>query len=454
MGAGGNGPPTEEKKALMWGQTGTDPARPTNLCLTYVLWTNFTGPKYLVGGKELNFLSELREFSKALKEVFTAAPSDALIVVIVGLLVIGGAVGWYAHKAVKFLFRKVSTETEPPQTDPPQKSADVRRLLVALEEDGDALWRFHATEVPYSLLKRLHEKLRIVTFTNLKGGVGKTTLTANLAAYFHEQNIRVLLIDFDYQGSLSAAVLKSVGREAYSEADRLLSGALTAAEVVHPARRLTPQLERMTLIPAEYKLSQQENRLLMRWLLEPGTGDPRYSLARLLNCDEILDEFRLVLVDTPPRLGLATLNGLCASTHVVIPAILNPMSIGNVRGLLDQLDRLFIRDLNPGLKVAGIVAAMTTQINLTRDERLARLQAEEAAQVVLGPRAGGLDHVRQLSARGEWPVDAYVFAPTIPSTVRFPREGSIAYLNNTAQYQIERNVIDALGAELAQRIGL
>lgn len=425
--------------------------------LEFVLCSSFNANSFALGD-EVHFLSEIRELVRALGEVFSGAPLDALVVVVIGLLALGAVSGWYLHKLLrkKGLSGTSRSTDVPPPPKPCTTCANVQRLLAALDEQDDALWRFHSPNVPTGLLKDIRQHLRVVTFTNLKGGVGKTTLTANLAAYFHEQGHRVLLIDFDYQGSLSATILRAAGRDqTYSEADKLLSGALSAAEVAHQKNRLAPSLDRMTLIPAEYELSRQENRLLMRWLLEAERDDPRYALARFLASKDVLDEFSLVLVDTPPRLGLATLNGLCASTDVVVPAILNTMSIGNVRGLLAQLDRLFMKDLNPGLKVAGIVGVMThNKVSLTPDEQQARLDAEEAAQKVLGSRAGGIDRIRQLSAKSGWLADAYVLVPTVPDTVRFPREGAIAYLNQNGSYQTEREVIDDLGAELARRIDL
>jgi cellulose biosynthesis protein BcsQ len=262
-----------------------------------------------------------------------------------------------------------------------------------------------------------------------------------------------LLIDLDYQGSLSATVLRTVGKVSYSEADKLLAGALSAADVISPSRALAPRLPNITLIPGEFEVNRQETRMLMRWLLKAETNDPRFALARLLASAEMKGRFDVVIVDTPPRLGLATVNSLCASTDVVIPVILDGASVANVQALIGQLKTKFKEGLNPRISLAGIVGMMTVSSELNGNEKIARDTAEKAAQDQWAEKAGGVGHIAGLA---RWPTDAYVLRDVIPDTARFREDAGrdIAYLDQRASNDKTRAVVDAVGAELARRIGL
>lgn len=393
-------------------------------------------------------LSDIRVYLEALGEVARTVPVKIWGTALLGTAIFSGWAGWYA--------RKLATARKVQSTTLPNPSHDrIEALIKALERNDEDIWRLHKGQVPDAELNRLHgSAIRIVTLANLKGGVGKTTLAANLAAYFAEAGRRVLLIDFDYQGSLSAAVLGSVGRkEAYSESDKLLSGELRAPDLIHPARNLGPTLPGLSIVPADLELNRQEFRLLLRWLLKPEQhDDPRFALARVLAAPEILSTFQLVIIDTPPRLGLATINALCASTHVLVPTILDEASVANVGSLLRQMKTYFRQDLNRQIEVAGIIGTMTgSQPSLDETERRARRSAEERAQEAWGERAGGIDHIAQLA---EWPSDAYVFRSWVSDTVRFSRDAgrTIAYLDTRNQNASTRSMIEAIGSELNERL--
>lgn len=194
----------------------------------------------------------------------------------------------------------------------------------------------------------------------------------------------------------------------------------------------------------------------MRWLLQQGEPDPRFVLARLLaGLDELAPDRRpdLVLIDTPPRLGLATVNALCASTHVIIPTNLDAAAVENIQTLVGQLKTWFRGELNPRIELAGIIGTMTLQALPDKTERASRLTAEQAAQSKWGARAGGIEALQALE---EWPQNAYVLKQTVPDTVRFKQDAgrTIAYLDRLKSNEDTRSVIARLGRELAGRIDL
>ena len=199
-------------------------------------------------GDGMTWLAELREFVKAFKEVWEKVPAEYVVVVVVGTLAIGALSGfgfgwfWRRRRADAAPVDKAAASPPPPATQDIEQLDNLSRLIKELDKDDGELWQFHKSIVPRDVLDKIHQKgLRVITLANLKGGVGKTTLSANLAAYFAECGRRVLLIDFDYQGSLSATVLRAVGKpEVYSEADKLLVGKLSATpgKVRHAGPRL------------------------------------------------------------------------------------------------------------------------------------------------------------------------------------------------------------------------
>jgi chromosome partitioning protein len=209
-----------------------------------------------------------------------------------------------------------------------------------------------------------------------KGGVGKTSLAGSLAAYFaiqwtqRRQNpnadkpLRVLVIDQDFQGSFSTMTVDLNERyEQPSKANRLVSGELAGGRVWQEAARITQSgmLQNLSIwtIPAYYDLAQAENRMLVEWLLPlsehrflvrllrlfgvPQTSSPRsrkdlrYLLAEALLHPQVQTNFDLVIIDSPPRLTPSHIQAMCASTHLLIPTILDGLSADAVARYLDQV---------------------------------------------------------------------------------------------------------------------
>lgn len=320
-----------------------------------------------------------------------------------------------------------------------QRLVNFNRMIEALDRDDDELWRFRPTVLPRQLIEALtRTRLRIVTFANLKGGVGKTTTTANLAAYLDGLGKRVLLLDLDYQGSLSAMVLRAAGARDFEPraAERLISGLARGDWVRDGSCPLSPVLANTRLLAAGYSLAREENRLMMRWLAGMITADIRFNLLRALLAPEVAESFDVVLIDAAPRLTTGTINALAASTHLVVPTILDDLSTETLPSFLTQVRNLFVAGINPSLRLAGVLATMTDGRELKDFEQVS------------------LAGVRQAVAQ-YWGPDGHVFANRIPDRVAVARAAGkrLAYLEDGEEGGV-RESFERVGAELVERLGL
>lgn len=387
----------------------------------------------------MNVLSELGEFVKSVVEIAKTAPPDKLAIAIAGAVALGAVPAYFVGRAMGKRGRP--TGPTPPLPGPDEDLlATAKRLLIALDKPDDELWRFHQAPLPQGGLDAIRASgLKVLTFANLKGGVGKTTMTANIAAYLEECGFRVLLIDFDYQGSLTSAARRAAQyNEVHgSSADKILTGQLIGAELADARFSLQPRLPGMSLIPAGNELNRQDTRMFVHWLLKPKDGDPRYALARALADPAVHQRFDVVLIDTPPRLTLSTINALAASTHYCVPTILDFASIENIGNFVRQTDQLFRKGLNPRLEFAGIIGTMTEKLQLKDVELQARKRALDMALE-------------------EWGPNAYIFNQNVPDTARFREDAGrdIAYLDTRATNEATRSVIEAIGAEFVERLSL
>ena len=222
---------------------------------------------------------------------------------------------------------------------------------------------------------------------NLKGGVGKTTLTTSLAAYFDlGAKKRVLAIDLDYQGSLSNMMLSALkDTDVSSKVNKILDGTVQLGAYEEVAVPLSPMLPRTWVIPSYYSLAPLENRLMVEWLLQETGDDIRYRLAQFLADKKIADNFDVVLIDVPPRLTTGTINALCSSTHLLVPTVMDRTSAEAVGTFLRAAKHLKAK-LNPALELLGVVGTLThEQKKLHKSEENARTRIAEQLPDVWGP---------------------------------------------------------------------
>jgi cellulose biosynthesis protein BcsQ len=234
--------------------------------------------------------------------------------------------------------------------------AKFEQLSSALMGAEDEVWDLRDPIPPLQFESRMREsKLKVCTVINLKGGVGKTTLVANLAAFFVKKHgKKVLVIDFDYQGSLTRMMVLGAQIPLGSSilADTLLGGEVDGKRAALLGRELGAVLPGMRLITCGQTFDGFENRTLLRWLLGDTTDDVRFRLANLLLSPEMEREFDLVLIDAPPRLSTGAMNALCASHAILVPTILDALSVDAVGRFLQRVN--LFRQLNPALEFSSL----------------------------------------------------------------------------------------------------
>ena len=207
----------------------------------------------------------------------------------------------------------------------------------------------------------------VITVMNFKGGVGKTTIAANIAASLSlKHDKKVLLIDLDYQGSLSSELLP-VGQNLTDKLNTTGDWLKASKGLTIPANAyVTPDgLPNVRLLTADYSLTEIEDNQFLRWLLQDVThGDVRSRFVRGLKSTLQSSDFKFdfVVMDAPPRLSLSSANAIRASAMVIIPTKLEYLAVQPVERMLDRLDR-FKKKSGGQFKIGGVVLNMTANAN-------------------------------------------------------------------------------------------
>ncbi|WP_238473738.1 ParA family protein [Nocardioides cavernaquae] len=203
-----------------------------------------------------------------------------------------------------------------------------------------------------------HGPARVISMCNQKGGVGKTTTTINLGASLAEFGRKVLLVDFDPQGSLSVGLGLNPHEMDLTIYNLLMQRDVELDEVVVPSG--TPGMD---LLPSNIDLAAAEVQLVHEVAREQ-------TLQRVLK--PALAKYDVILIDCQPSLGLLTVNALTASDGVIIPLECEYFALRGVALLKNTIDKVKER-LNPDLVVEGILGTMFDGRTLHSREVMERL---------------------------------------------------------------------------------
>lgn len=182
-------------------------------------------------------------------------------------------------------------------------------------------------------INKLNNMGKVISISNHKGGVGKTTSSINIGAGLVKLKKKVLLIDLDPQANLS----QSLG---VLEPELNIYGALRGDYELQPIEII----EGLYLVPSTLDLSGAEVEM---------SGEPgrEYILKELI--DPIKDNYDFIIIDSPPSLGLLTINSFTASDEILIPLQAQYLALQGLTKLLEVVDKIKKR-LNKGLKIGGV----------------------------------------------------------------------------------------------------
>jgi len=244
--------------------------------------------------------------------------------------------------------------------------------------------------IPEPKPRTSHGPAKVVAMCNQKGGVGKTTSTINLGAALAEYGRRVLLVDMDPQGALSAGL----GVPHY-ELDKTVHNLLVEPRASIDEVLIPTRVKNLDLVPSNIDLSAAEIQLVN----EVGREQ---TLARALH--PVLDRYDYVLIDCQPSLGLLTVNGLTCSDGVVIPTECEYFSLRGLALLTDTVDKVLTRYDPRTVNAREVMARVVERFGdlvfdtvITRTVRFPETSVAGEPITTWAPRSGGAMAYRALA---------------------------------------------------------
>lgn len=282
-------------------------------------------------------------------------PEEYLAVLVILILAVG---------TVLFLLRTVVNPVleftrlikllfETKKEEPTVQLEDTLRPDIKVLRD---VWLKDRTPNSIATPRNFSPSTKVISVINMKGGVGKTTVSANLGAALKTLRKRVLFIDFDYQGSLSMMVAggaRMISREIGAESYRTLypTGAQDPSSVI---TKLSGRFSNCGIAGASYALFRDEMEQFALWSADSLDYDVRTQFRDFVSSDYVQKNYDVVIIDCGPRFTTSTINALCGSTHFLVPTILDELSARAVSYLDRELSR-HREDLFPHLKLIGIL---------------------------------------------------------------------------------------------------
>ncbi len=305
----------------------------------------------------LDFYKELSEFNKLV--VFLI-----LLGCVVGLLVSNIVTFWGRQKRISEI-----NELKKARDAALREKKELEDRFIALDKVDDHVWKRAVQGSPPAFVSRSKRKTRFISICNLKGGVGKSTLAGNLGLALALRQHAVLMIDLDFQRTLSGYVCDIellVNARSKDQTSKHLLNPTADVKIVHQYALTIPAVPRARIIPADEGLELVEYTQQARFYVNPAY-EVRFLLRRLLHDEAITEQFEYVLFDCPPRMTTACINALTCSDAVFLPTSLDQVDIDAVYRTLKWLEEL--KDFHD-IEMVGVILSkcQMRKGRLTRQE--------------------------------------------------------------------------------------
>ena len=200
---------------------------------------------------------------------------------------------------------------------------------------------------------------KVITVTNQKGGVGKTTTSINLAFYIAKSGKDTLLIDFDPQGNASSG-LGIDKRELDKSMCDVMLGEVELSEVITKVEKnkhlfIAPTIPELANVEVQMAEMEDKFRILKHAI------------------DSVSEKYEYIIIDSPPSLSLLTVNGMIAADYLLLPVQTEFYALEGVAQLLESMN-LVKKAMNPDLKLLGVLATMYDRRTSLSSEVLAEIK--------------------------------------------------------------------------------